>query len=93
MLAYVWEEPTTDDRSTVKKHTFKAWLLIGGYAQVITIPRNVKYADLFLELQREAREAEKGLWGTAAASEPTANIVGNSRTKKLYLPDCQWRRG
>jgi micrococcal nuclease len=33
-----------------------------GYAQVMTIPPNVKFASLFLELQREARAAERGLW-------------------------------
>jgi len=34
-----------------------------GYAQVMTIPPNIKYQDLFLKLLREAREQGKGLWG------------------------------
>jgi micrococcal nuclease len=34
-----------------------------GYAQVATVPPNVKYQELFLNLQREAREAKRGLWG------------------------------
>ena len=34
-----------------------------GYAQVATYPPDVKYQDLFLELQREAREEGRGLWG------------------------------
>jgi len=33
-----------------------------GYAQTMTIPPNVKYQELFLKLQREAREAGRGLW-------------------------------
>ena len=33
-----------------------------GYAQVMTIPPNVKYQRRFLKLQREAREARRGLW-------------------------------
>jgi len=33
-----------------------------GYALVMTVPPNVKYASLFLKLQREAREASRGLW-------------------------------
>ena len=33
-----------------------------GFAQVATYPPNVKYKDLFLEAQREARENKKGLW-------------------------------
>jgi len=34
-----------------------------GFAQVATYPPNVKYKDIFLEAQREARENKKGLWG------------------------------
>jgi micrococcal nuclease len=34
-----------------------------GFAQVMTIPPNVKYQGLFLRLQREARDAGRGLWG------------------------------
>ena len=34
-----------------------------GYAQVATLPPDVKWFDYFLELQREAREAGLGLWG------------------------------
>ncbi|MFC2024414.1 thermonuclease family protein [Chloroflexota bacterium] len=33
-----------------------------GYAQVTTYPPDVKYQDLFVELQREARKEERGLW-------------------------------
>lgn len=33
-----------------------------GYAQVMTIPPNVKHQALFLKLQREAREAGRGFW-------------------------------
>lgn len=37
-------------------------LVKNGYAVVMTVPPNVKYAELFLELQREARENNAGLW-------------------------------
>jgi len=33
-----------------------------GYATPMTIPPNVKYADLFQELYEEARENKRGLW-------------------------------
>jgi micrococcal nuclease len=42
---------------------FNAEMLLQGCAQVMTVPPKVKYADLFVKLQREAREAKKGLWG------------------------------
>lgn len=39
-----------------------AGLVERGYAQVLTVPPNVKYADKFLTLQRAARERGAGLW-------------------------------
>jgi len=33
-----------------------------GYASLMTYPPNVKYADLFLRLYRQARENRRGLW-------------------------------
>jgi micrococcal nuclease len=37
-----------------------------GYAQVATFPPNVKYQERFLKAQREAREANTGLWSLSA---------------------------
>ena len=54
LLAYVW----LDSGIMVN-----AELLRTGYAQILTIPPNVRYQDQFLELQRQAREAKLGLWG------------------------------
>lgn len=39
-----------------------AELIRNGYASVLTVPPNVKYADLFLKLQRKARKKGRGLW-------------------------------
>ena len=33
-----------------------------GYANVMTIPPNVKYEDRFLKAYQEARESKRGLW-------------------------------
>ena len=41
---------------------FNALLVKEGYAQIMTIPPNVKHQDLFLKLQREARENNRGFW-------------------------------
>jgi micrococcal nuclease len=46
---------------------FNETLLGEGYAQVATFPPNVKYQERFLEAQRGAREANRGLWGLSAA--------------------------
>lgn len=54
VLAYVYYD----------NHIFlNAELVKRGYARVLTVPPNVKYADLFLKLEREARSARRGLWG------------------------------
>lgn len=39
-----------------------ARLVINGYASVFTYPPNVRHAELFVQLEREARENNRGLW-------------------------------
>jgi micrococcal nuclease len=71
LLAYVWLVPPRDNSKTeVRKAMFNATLLLVGMARIMTVPPNVKYADMFVEFQKEAREAEKGLWGTIKAPAP-----------------------
>lgn len=55
LLAYVYLD--SDGQAMVN-----AVLLSQGFAQLLTIPPNVKYAERFQALQREAREAQRGLW-------------------------------
>lgn len=40
-----------------------AALVESGYARVMTVPPNVRHADLFQRLERQARERDAGLWG------------------------------
>jgi len=53
LLAYVYLEDGT---------FVNARLVEQGYAQVMTVPPNVKHQELFLKLQQEARTASRGLW-------------------------------
>jgi micrococcal nuclease len=63
LLAYVWlSPPVTGDAAEVRAKMFNAQLLVEGYAQLMTIPPDVKYAEYFTPLQAEAREASRGLW-------------------------------
>lgn len=39
-----------------------AWLVENGFARVMTVPPNVRYADLLRELQKKAERNEVGLW-------------------------------
>lgn len=54
LLAYVYLEDGT---------FVNAWLVEHGYAQVMTVPPNVRHQDLFLRCQQAAREVGRGLWG------------------------------
>lgn len=38
------------------------WLLQNGYAQVMTIQPNSKYADIFIEIEKQAMENKLGIW-------------------------------
>lgn len=58
LLAYVW----------VDGLFVNAWLLQQGYARVLTVPPNVRYAERFLELERQARRERRGLWGLPPSS-------------------------
>jgi len=67
-LAYVWlAQPGSDNTAEVRAKMFNAELLLAGYVQVMTISPNVKYANMFVGFEREARNAGRGLWVTAAA--------------------------
>jgi micrococcal nuclease len=61
VLAYVW----------VGDVMINAELVRLGYAQVMTVPPNVRYQTLFLRLAREAREAGRGLWAAPTAFAPS----------------------
>lgn len=53
LLAYVYLEDGTFVNGRIVEE---------GYAQVMTIAPNIKYAQTFLKLERQARQKKKGLW-------------------------------
>jgi micrococcal nuclease len=56
LLAYVWVADTMVNAELVRR----------GFAQVMTVPPNVRHQSLFVKLQREARTAGRGLWADPA---------------------------
>ena len=52
LLAYVWVDDMMVNAELVRR----------GYAQVMTVPPNVRHQALFVKLQRDARDAGRGLW-------------------------------
>lgn len=75
VLAYVWLSiPKGINEEEIKTKMFNAILLLEGYAQVYTVLPNVKYVDYFVKFQKEAREKNKGVWGTKLVQEQKPNI-------------------
>jgi micrococcal nuclease len=66
LLRYVW----------VNGDMVNAILVREGYALASTYPPDVKYQELFLELEREAREAGRGLWTGCFGPSPTVEGEG-----------------
>lgn len=63
LLAYVWlDAPSAISDAEIRAKMLNAKLALGGYAQQMTIPPNVRYAERFRRYVAEAREANRGLW-------------------------------
>ncbi len=45
-----------------------ARLVVNGYASTYTYPPNIRHSSLFVQLQSEAREADRGLWSPSTCS-------------------------
>ena len=65
-LAYIWLEPPSRGEEAIRRGMFNARLLLEGYAKVLTIQPNSRYAGLFVRLEGEARAANRGLWREGA---------------------------
>ena len=66
LLRYVW----------LGGEMVNAALVAGGYATASAFPPDIQYSDMFLDLQREAREAGLGLWGDACPSPTPVRVEG-----------------
>lgn len=69
LLRYVWLDPFGE-------RMVNALLVEEGYAQASTYPPDVKYAELFVSLQTEAREAGRGLWGDNCNTPAPSLVAG-----------------
>ena len=62
-----------------------------GWAQAATYPPDVKYSDLFVSLEREARENNRGCWTTEEPPPPTEEekkFVGSKESDVYHYPNC-----
>ena len=65
----------------INNKMFNQILLEEGMAKIATYPPNVKYVDTFKEIEKKAREENKGLW--AISNEETSK---NSPAKPVIVP-------
>jgi micrococcal nuclease len=85
LLRYVW----------VGDMMVNAELVRIGWARAQAYPPDTRYHELFMQLEREAREAQRGLWApqpeatTAAGAEPVpCPYIGNRNSKKFHHHWC-----
>ncbi|MEI7751692.1 MAG: thermonuclease family protein [Candidatus Omnitrophota bacterium] len=103
-LAYVYvfvcsECESKLDRSIYEVTEFKegiyiflnATLIKSGNAQVKTVQPNVKYQDLFMTLQRDARKNERGLWKIPPDLKMTKNQALVLAEEFLRKAGEKWR--
>ena len=106
LLAYVWTAPGDGVIGTVKgmlggpPTLFNRTLVDKGYAKVMTIPPNDRYATCFEAAERSARSAGEGRWGTSSSTmgattvtnlDPTATTM--SRTSATAGPAATSQQG
>lgn len=65
LLRYVWVILPSDEQIMVNEVLVKE-----GYALAVTYPPDIKYQQLFLQAERQAREEGKGLWSSCPAKRP-----------------------
>lgn len=64
-----------------------AELVRSGYAKASSYPPDVRYQDLFGQLEGEARDAGRGLWATNACLTPAAPTATLGRNCDPSYPD------
>lgn len=80
LLRYVWVGDKMVNEALVQQ----------GYAQVATYPPDVKYQDRFSSTERQARDADLGLWGSTCEVQitPTTQPTQAKETPAAKTSNC-----
>lgn len=77
LLRYIWlARPTIGNEAEVRASMSNARLLLEGHGRLATFPPDVKYVDMFIKFQEEARNAQKGAWAPAPSPAQTQAQTG-----------------
>lgn len=68
-LKYEYVDMADPDETRAVYLFLNATLIKAGYSQVVTVPPNVKYQELFLKLEKEAIAQNMGLWRDASEGD------------------------
>jgi micrococcal nuclease len=79
-LAYVWVGGQMANLALVQQ----------GYANAFTVPPNVKYEAEFVAAEREARQAERGLWAGAGVALEIVDIQADAPGSDQDNPNGEW---
>lgn len=72
LLRFVW---LPDSSHTGQGEMVDALLVQEGYARLDTFPPDVRYKDLFAQLQLQAQTARAGLWGAVCTSATAVPVT------------------
>ncbi len=75
-LAYLWDAGRMHNLALVRE----------GYAEVLTIPPNDRYADLFEAAERRARRRDEGGWGACERYTPSPRRLRRPKTGGGGIP-------
>lgn len=78
ILGYVW---MNDAKNPEQEIFVNKSMIEEGYANVYTIPPNVKYVEIFVQAQKEARKVGKGLWNE---KRPVSDFYVASRNSNVF---------
>lgn len=79
-LAYVWVDGVMANLEMVSR----------GFANVFTVPPNVRYEEQLREAEREAREAGRGLWAPSEATLKIIQIEADAPGDDRENPNGEW---
>lgn len=64
LLRYVWlkSPDNVEDKNEIKKNMLNAIIVEAGYARAVEYKPDTRYKEIFADLERVAKKANKGIW-------------------------------
>ena len=79
-LGYIWVDGTMANLEIVRR----------GFANAFTVPPNVRYEEEIRNAERDARQAERGLWAGSDVALKVVNINADAPGSDRENPNGEW---